>query len=111
MESEDIVIEDLKIPGKRGPFTVRVLDFDTAFDVMFNTDPNDQTPLMLRLAQVCLVNGKGEPVYGPKQIDKMKQEIRPGPSLMAIGMTAYRINKIEDLIRLNETTEEAEKNS
>lgn len=106
---DHIQIAGLKIPGKRGPYSLRMLDYDEAFELLFNS-PDDKTPLLLRLVQRCLVNGKGENVYTANQIDKIKKDIVPGPKLMKIGMAAYKLNEIDDLSQIDTKTEAAEKN-
>ena len=110
MSKEDIILTDLEITGKRGPFRIKMLEYDEAMETLFNTKPDDKAPLMLRMAQACLVNGSGKPVYGPDQLDKMKKDIRPAATLMAIGLQAYKLNEMDKLIELGSKVETAVKN-
>jgi len=110
---DDVEITDLVIPGKKGPFRVRVLDFDEAFDALYSgKNANTETPLTLKMAQLCLVNGDGKAVYPPTPagLAKMKKEIRPAAKLMVVAMTAYKINGIAELLELATETDDAVKN-
>ena len=68
---DDVTISDLKIRGRRGPFWLRVLEFDEAFDVLFRQQPDSDAPLMLTVAAASLTNAGG-PVYGVDKIEQMK---------------------------------------
>ena len=103
----DITINDLRIPGKRGPFWVRVLDYHESLEVLRAMDGKYEPILVV--ANVCLTNPNGR-VYAADQIDNMVSEILPGPILLAIGNAAYRLNQFEQLAKQSETIEGATKN-
>lgn len=111
--AENLTISDLKIPGKRGPFSIIELGYDEAFSVLFNTDAKLQNVhLSLRVLAAALVDGKGNRVYGDTsaQLEKMKKDIRPGAALIALGMKAFKLNQCDAILNMAADVEGAEKN-
>ena len=103
---EDIEVNDLVIPGKKGPFWIRKLAWDKLVPALFkNEETDDKMELMLRVALVALTNAQEKPVYTFKQMDKIKEDIAGG-DLLVIAGTAYQLNKVDKVLAafLNQET-------
>jgi hypothetical protein len=89
-----------------------MLPFDEAMQVLFSPSEGegDDTMLMLKMAQACLVNGTGKTVYKPDEIERMKTEVRPATALMAVGLAAYKLNDVDRLRAISHEVAGSEKN-
>lgn len=101
---------DLKIPGKQGPFALRKMKTKEMIEFSQKATEWELDRQYLEIVQRTLVYAKSKkPVYQPNQRNKMDEDLGGG-TVMSLGNQALQYNRFDELMKLGQKVEDAEKN-